>query len=336
MHSIKDILRKFILIGSLLLFKVADAQSGTTILNFLNIPVSPKQAALGGDAVSVRDYDANFAMVNPALMNVAMDNVITANYASYLAGSKIGTINYVKDLEHGHFVSINARYMDYGSMPRTDEFGNQDGTFGAMDASIGGGYALQFEDDWEIGANINFVTSKIDTYTSSAIVGNLGVTYHREDRKETAAIVLRNFGYQLKTYDGTHEKMPFHVDFGYTRILESIPLSLTLTVHDLQQFNISQYYNNNGQKINNIRKITDHLSFGAELFPEDAFNIRLGYNVKKGNELAVLDQRNFSGLSAGFGIRISNFRFDYSHIRYHNSSNMNLFGITVDISGNRK
>ena len=325
---------------SLLLFTtILLAQEGTNVYPFLNIPVSARQAALGGDAVSVRDYDVSFAAVNPGLMNLEQDEMISVNYASYLADSKYGTISYVKDLEEGHLVSLSARYMDYGKMPRTDESAVIDGEFGAMDASIGLGYAYQFDEDWTIAGSASFVTSRIDNYTSMAVVGNAGVTYHNRQSNETLALVFRNFGYQFKTYNGLRENVAFRVDLGYTKILDEFPVALTITAHDLQKLNISQDFNNNGQEISWSRKITDHLSFGAELFPQQAFNIRFGYNVKRGNELAVLDQRSFSGLSAGFGIKISSFRFDYAHVRYHNSSNVNLFGLTLDlieVGGNRR
>ena len=325
---------------SLLLFTtILLAQEGTNVYPFLNIPVSARQAALGGDAVSVRDYDVSFAAVNPGLMNLEQDEMISLNYASYLSDSKYGTISYVKDLEEGHLVSLSARYMDYGKMPRTDESAVIDGEFGAMDASIGLGYAYQFDEDWTIAGSASFVTSRIDNYTSMAVVGNAGVTYHNRQSNETLALVFRNFGYQFKTYNGLRENVAFRVDLGYTKILDEFPVALTITAHDLQKLNISQDFNNNGQEISWSRKLTDHLSFGAELFPQQAFNIRFGYNVKRGNELAVLDQRSFSGLSAGFGIKISSFRFDYAHVRYHNSSNVNLFGLTLDlieVGGNRR
>ena len=265
--------------------------------------------------------------------------MISLNYASYLSDSKYGTISYVRDLEEGHLVALNARYMDYGRMPRTDESAAIDGEFGAMDASIGLGYAYQFDEDWTIAGSANFVTSRIDNYTSMAVVGNAGVTYHNRQSNETVALVFRNFGYQFKSFNGLRENVAFRVDLGYTRILDEFPVALTITAHDLQKLNISQDFNNNGQEIGWTRKIADHLSFGAELFPQQAFNIRFGYNVKRGNELAVLDQRSFSGLSAGFGIKISSFRFDYAHVRYHNSSNINMFGITLDlieVGGNRR
>ncbi|MFC3157548.1 hypothetical protein ACFOEQ_02740 [Chryseobacterium arachidis] len=109
-------------------------------------------------------------------------------------------------------------------------------------------------------------------------------------------------------------------------------MAITITAHDLQEFDISSQYNVNGQEVNVGRKIADHFSVGAELFPEKGFNIRLGYNVKRGNELAVADQRNFSGISGGFGIKLSRFRIDYAHVRYHNASNVNQIGISVDLT----
>ncbi len=332
-------MKKLFVISILLFSTISSAQEGTNVYPFLNIPVSARQAALGGDAVSIRDYDVSFAGVNPALMNLEQDRMISVNYTSYLADTRYGTISYVQDLEHGHLVGISAKYMDYGKMPRTDESAAINGDFGAMDGSIGIGYAYQFEEDFTIAGSASFVTSKIDNYTSMAVVGSAGVTYHNRRTNETLALIFRNFGYQFKSFNGVRENVAFRVDLGYTRILDEFPLAFTITAHDLQKLNISQEYNNNGQEIRWTRKLADHLSAGIELFPEQSFNIRLGYNVKRGNELAVLDQRSFAGLSAGFGIKISSFKFDYAHVRYHNSSNVNMFGLTVDlieVAGNRR
>ena len=332
-------MKKITAFSTILIAGLLTAQEGTNVYPFLNIPVSARQAALGGDAVSIRDFDVSFVGVNPGLMNLEQDEMIAVNFTNYLADSKYGTISYVRDLEEGHLIGFNARYMDYGKMPRTDESAEINGDFGAMDASIGLSYAYQFDEDFTIAGGANFVTSKIDNYTSMAVVGTAGITYHNEQSRETLALVFRNFGYQFKSFNGTRENVAFRVDLGYTKILDEFPLAFTITAHDLQKLNISQDFDNNGQPINWSRKIADHFSLGAELFPEQAFNIRFGYNVRRGNELAVLDQRSFTGLSAGFGIKISSFRFDYAHVRYHNSSNVNMFGLTLDlieVSGNRR
>jgi len=332
------VLKKFYNLFFIVISSVVFSQTGTTVYQFLNIPISPRQAVLG-DAISVRDYDVNFTAANPALMNLEMDNMLSVNYASYLADTKIGSISYVRDLDYGHLMSFNARYMDYGSIPRADENAVVNGDFSAIDASVGIGYAYQFEDNWTIGINANYITSKIDTYSSSAITGNAGVTYYFDKSNETLSLVFRNFGYQIRPYNGVRERLPFRVDLGYTKILDQFPVALTVTAHDLQQMDISSTTDINGQETKFGRKVLDHLSFGAELFPGQAFNLRFGYNVKRGGELAVLDQRSFTGLSAGLSIKISSFRFDYSHMRYHNSSNVNMLGLTMDLielGGNRR
>lgn len=339
MHRNPLRLKKFIVSFLWLISLLANAQTGTRVYPFLSVPVSARQAALGGDAVSIRDYDVNFSAVNPALMNLEMDNRIGINYGSYLAGTTLGGLTYVKDLQQGHFLSVNARMLDYGRIPRTDEFGNDQGAFSALDAALGLGYAFQFEEDFTIGASLHYLTSRIDQYTSAALSASAGITYHNVQSKETLALVFRNFGYQFQTYNGLREKMPFRADLGYTKILPNFPLAYTITYHDLQQFDISESYNINGQKTGLGRKVLDHFSGGVELFPEQSFNLRMGYNVKRGNELAVLDQRSFSGLSFGFGIKISSFKFDYSHVRYHNAANVNQLSLMLDLielTGNRR
>ncbi|WP_144283775.1 type IX secretion system protein PorQ [Chryseobacterium echinoideorum] len=325
-------MKKLLLFPLFLSGIVSFAQNGTNVYPFLNIPVSARQAALGGDVISIRDQDVSFAIANPALLNKESHNQLSVNAAAYLADSKYGTIAYARDLDNGHMVTLNARYMNYGNIPRTDESGFEMGDFTASDVSVGAGYAYQFEEDWTIGGGLNFITSKIDTYTSSAIAGTAGITYHNKINKEAASVVFRNFGYQLSSFNGVRENLPFRIDLGYTRILKNFPLAVTITAHDLQKFDISSDYNINEQEVGIGRKIADHFSVGAELFPERGFNIRLGYNARRGSELAVLDQRNFSGISGGFGLKISRFRIDYAHVRYHNASNVNQIGISVDLN----
>lgn len=341
MHKIISILKKIVLSSFVLLSVASFGQEGTNLYPFLNIPISARQAALGGDAISVRDQDVSFAATNPAMLNEKMHQMVSLNVASYLADSKYGTLAYGRNLDNGHFASVHAKYMDFGSIPRTDESGETNGNFKAIDATLGVGYAFQFEQDWTVGANLNFISSKIDNYTSSAIAGSIGFAYHfynkkndkkKKNRVETLSVAFRNFGYQLSTYNGEREKLPFRIDLGYTRKLDEFPASITITAHDLQQFDISSEYNNNGQEVKTPRKILDHLSFGAEIFPDKQFNIRLGYNVKRGNELSVVDQRSFAGISAGFGVRFSNIYIDYAHSRYHSASNVHQVGISINLN----
>ncbi len=70
---------------------------------------------------------------------------------------------------------------------------------------------------------------------------------------------------------------------------------------------------------------------GAELFPEKGFNIRLGYNFRRAEELRILEQRNFSGLSFGVGLKMNKLRFSYTHARYTSAANTSFFGLNIDL-----
>ena len=113
-------MKKVLVFPLLLASFVSFAQNGTNVYPFLNIPVSARQAALGGDAISVRDQDVSFAIANPSLLNADSDMQLALNATAYLADSKYGTIAFAKDVQNGHFLTANARYMSYGNIPRTD------------------------------------------------------------------------------------------------------------------------------------------------------------------------------------------------------------------------
>ncbi len=85
-------------------------------------------------------------------------------------------------------------------------------------------------------------------------------------------------------------------------------------------------------KKNFFNKGLRHLILGAELFPEGGFNVRIGYNFRRAEELRIEDQRNFSGLSLGVGIKLNKMRFSYTHTRYSSASNTSFFGLQIDLN----
>ena len=73
-----------------------------------------------------------------------------------------------------------------------------------------------------------------------------------------------------------------------------------------------------------------HVIVGAELFPTKGFNLRVGYNFRRAEELKLIEQRNFSGISVGFGLKFNKIKFDYSYSRYTLAANTSLFGLTIN------
>lgn len=307
------------------------AQDGTRVFEFLNITTSPRQAALGGYVQTSWDSDPNMSLWNPALMNSKMHGQLGLNYISYIADVNFGTFSTVYRLGEKDYMSLHGQYVDYGKLIGADEIGNITGDFKANDAAITLGYAREIGDYWTIGANLKYINSTIESYKSSAIAGDIGISYHDFDDNINIGLVVRNIGQQISTYNGIKEKMPVQVNLGIAHQLEYVPLELSLTLHDLQKFDISQPFNKNGQEVSAGRKLIDHVAIGAELFPDQGFNMRVGYNFKRGNELAVDGIRSLSGLTYGFGIRMNAFRFEFGHANYHTSGGANHFGVQINL-----
>ena len=137
------------------------------------------------------------------------------------------------------------------------------------------------------------------------------------------------------------EKLPFEITAGISQLVENVPIRWHLTFENLQQWNIA-FANPNrakssldgaseAEKVSFFNNALRHVILGAELFPEKAFNIRLGYNFRRGQELNIIDQRNFSGISAGFSLRFNKVRFDFSHSRYTIAANSSIFGLMINL-----
>lgn len=308
-----------------------NAQDGTRVYEFLNLTTSAKHAALGGYNITSWDADPNNAMHNPALMNKEMHGQFGINYVSHIADVKNASFSGVYRLSEFEYLSVNGQYLDYGNFVGTDEIGVETGNFKAKDVAFSVGYARDIADYWTVGANVKFINSTIETYNSSALAADIGVSYHDFDDKLRMGLVVRNFGIQLQKYNGLKEKLPLQINFGIAHQLEYVPLELSLTLHDLQKFDISQSFNNNKEEVSVGRKIADHIAVGAELFPGSDFNLRLGYNFKRGNELSVEGIRSFSGLTYGFGIRMNAFRLEFGHANYHTSGGANHFSLIINL-----
>ena len=85
------------------------------------------------------------------------------------------------------------------------------------------------------------------------------------------------------------------------------------------------------EKISFFNEVLRHTIIGVELFPESFFKMQLGYSFRRSEELRILDQRNFSGISFGFGMKFNKLRFNYCHSRYSSASNVNFLGIQLDL-----
>ena len=323
---------------------LATAQvGGESTYQFLNLISSPRQAALGGKVLTNVDYDVTQGLYNPATINVEMDNQLALNYVSYLGGIGYGTAAYAYTIDRRtQTVHAGITYVNYGQFDGYDEDGNSTGTFSGNETALSLGYATQIGySDFYFGANLKLITSKLEQYSSLGAAVDLGLIYINEDLDFNAALVVRNFGTQITTYAGLNESLPFEVSLGLSQMLEHVPIRWHVTFENLQEWPIGRPNparetsdlsgSSSSEKIGFIGQVIRHTILGAELFPESGFNIRLGYNFRRGEELRIVDQRNFSGISAGLSIKMNKMRFSYTHAKYTSAANANFFGLQIDL-----
>ena len=78
-----------------------------------------------------------------------------------------------------------------------------------------------------------------------------------------------------------------------------------------------------------------HLVVGAELFPEKAINLRLGYNFRRAAELKLQNVRTFSGFSFGFGLKMKKLKLNYAYSKFHSATNASTFSLLIDLDNVR-
>lgn len=316
---------------------------GKHTYQFLNLMTSPRQAALGGKTVTIWDQDVNQALYNPATINEEMDNHLSVNYGNYYGEVKYGTAAYAYTWDkHVQTLHVGVNYVNYGDFDGYDELGNKTSNFTGSETALSLGYAYNIP--WTsiyLGANAKFITSSLESYHSFGVAADVGAIYIDEKNDINIALVVRNFGTQITTYAGVNESLPLEVIFGISQELEHLPLRWHITLENLQNWNLAFSNPNRSEaqiegaakteKVTLFSEALRHVILGAELFPKKGFNIRVGYNFRRGEEMKIVDQRNFSGLSAGFGIRFNKLKFDYSYSKFTAGVNTSLFGLTLNL-----
>jgi hypothetical protein len=272
-----------------------------------------------------------------------MDNHLALNYGSYFGEVTYGTASYAYTYDrHLQTFQVGINYVNYGKFEGYDENGLATSPFTGSETALSFGYSYNVPStSLYIGASGKLISSTLESYNSIGGAVDLGAIYIDETNDVNWALVVRNIGTQFTTYNGINEKLPLEIMAGVSQELENVPVRWHLTLDNLQQWNISFSNPNQAQtsldgstidkKTSIFGNVLRHTIFGVELFPKKSFNLRLGYNFRRAEELKILDQRNFSGISVGFGLKFNKIKFNYSYSRYTLAGNTSLFGLTINL-----
>lgn len=316
---------------------------GEQVFNFLNVSTSARQAALGGEVLTLYD-DVNQPLWNPSTINKNIDNQASVSYVDFLADVNYGSLAFAH-LINRRFGTLHAgvTYVNYGKFIGADENGIETGTFSAKDLSFSVGYAYRIpKSHIHAGINLKYISSSIENYTSNGVALDFGLTYFDDTKPYIFSAVIRNIGYQVHKFDETRESLPLEIAVGASYRLENVPLQWHITIDNLQKWKVGVENPSDSQttiegetsnkSITFLDNAFRHIVIGAEFFPNKPFNLRFGYNFRRGKELRLTESRTFSGLSFGFGLKMGRLKLNYAFTKYHPVSNTNTFTLNIDLS----
>lgn len=311
-------LKRYIVILILLVFGLqSQAQEDNSVFQFLRLPFSSHAAALGGENISIIENDITMAMHNPALLSCVGDKTLNLNYMTYIKGTKVARAAFSRTAGDRGAWAIAGQYLDYGNMTETTADNISTGTFSAKDIALSGMYSYDLSDYWSGGVKANFIYSKYANYSSFAVGVDLGLNYYLEESDFSISMVARNLGGQLKTFNGTHERLPFDLQLGFTKRMSHAPFRFSGTLYQLTDWKNS--------------KLFDHAVIGMDILASDNFYLAFGYNFKRGNDMKINGSNHWAGFSCGLGLQIKRFNIGLSYAKYHISSSSLLMSFSASL-----
>jgi hypothetical protein len=297
---------------------LAPALFAQSTFKFLNLDTSPRAAAVAGSFVSNND-DPNVVFYNPAGINFLNNSPISFSFLKHLMDINSASLVYSKKFENLGRFSAAVKYINYGEFTKADASGTKYGNFGAGDVAFILGYGNSLDENFYYGANVKFIYSGIENYSSTALGVDLGLHYEIPDSKWNFGFSILNLGGQLTSYIDTREELPLDMRFGFSKQLENLP------------FVFFWSFNKLNEKHANFFDRFKQITFGGEFKLGPSFRLRFGYDVEKRKELRIGSTAGLAGFSLGIGFNVSSYVVDYAFSSLGYIGSIHRFGISTNL-----
>ncbi len=282
-------------------FAVASTAHAQTsrLYEFLRNESSARAAAMGGSFVTVTD-DPAALHYNPATLASVKRTQASFTFFKHLLDINSGYASAATTLDGIGQIGFGVDYTSYGSFDRTDRLGNVSGSFGAGDVAFTAAWATDLGEGFSAGVAGKLIYSSISDFSSTALALDGGLLWVDTTHRVQAGLSILNLGSQVSSYDGQSEEMPLDLTVGVSHRLQGLPLLLALNFHRL---------------LDGGSGVLDHLrafTIGGEFTIADPLRLRIGYNNAVREDLAIGGSKGLGGLSAGVGVLVGDYRFDYA------------------------
>lgn len=343
-------MRKPILILAVLLWTglqvVAQQTNGT--YSFLRTTNSARVAALGGLPLPIVDSDIQLSTFNPAAIDPEMNNKLGLSYVDYYSDINFATVQYSRTFETIGSFAATVQYHNYGHFDETSEGGVVVGSFNVSDFSVNLGWGRRLSPHWTIGAAFKYAGLQYEQYSAGAIAVDVAGTY-RTDNNWVFMLTARNLGTQLYNhFDNNHCPLPFSIDFGASKKLDHLPVTIMMWYDDIQTWNkllvttptyIQAHTNPLTGEVTEeskvaqvIRNLACHFVIGGELNLGKNIVIRSAFDYGQRYAMDVPQERTLVGFSLGVGVKVKMFEFSYARSRNSITMAPNYFTVALDLN----
>lgn len=290
---------------------------GQNTYEFLRVDMSPRSAALGGSFVAAND-DPNVIFNNPAGINYLKNTPVSFSFLKHLMDINFVSLSASHNFEGIGRFGLGLKYANYGSFSERDEFGNKLSDFSVNELAVIAGYGVKIDSNFYFGASGKLIYSGIASYSSTGAAIDLGFNYSIPSEELNIGVSILNIGGQLSSYVNVSEDLPLDVVIGLSKRLANLPVKLYLDFHKINE-NKESFF----ERLNTF-------TFGAEFILSQSLMLRLGYNHEKRRELKIGNFAGLAGFNAGFGLKISNYVFDYGFSSLGEIGSLHRIGINTE------
>ncbi len=195
---------------------------GTAGASFLKIGVGARQVAMGEAVAGLAD-DVNTMFYNPAGLAMLKRKEISMMHNNYLEGIKQEVGALAIPTRHFGTVGVGLNILKVDEFDSYDEIDRKIGTVDAQDMAASLSYAIEIGEQRRVavGGTARYLRSRLDTYTASATMFDLGVLarYGLDGAYETRyrlGASVRNLGQEQKFISEGY-KLPQSLHIGGSR-----------------------------------------------------------------------------------------------------------------------
>ncbi len=211
----------------LLICPAREGHAGRTGFEFLRTYVGGRPAALGGAFLTITG-DVQSVYYNPAALTTLNSRQLSFSYLNHFVDFQSGFFAYSTDLPNLGRVGFAGHYLSYGEFDRTDEFGNESGTFSAGSLLIMADYAERLSPNLSAGFSLKFIRSSIAEFSSTAFAGDIGLLYEVPSQQLAFGVGVFNLGTVTSAFVETKDDLPISIRAGVSKKLEHLPLQILL------------------------------------------------------------------------------------------------------------